>query len=184
MTAIDWTIRAARADDRQALASFSCANRAIPWEAEVEDFIQKQALDAWAGAPGAVDDDPRLLLALTRAGELFGVAAHEKAMLNIADGHSLTATHLVVVAVATTWQGRRFSTGERCSDVLMSAVMTDISQRVPPRYARVFATVHDENHRSLALLRRHGLVSEMTRVEGQPYRRPITAHRPPQDRHR
>jgi hypothetical protein len=33
----------------------------------------------------------------------------------------------------------------------MSAVMTDVSSRLPPRDARVFAVVHEDNHRSLAV---------------------------------
>lgn len=57
--------------------------------------------------------------------------------------------------------------------------MTDIAQRVPPRDARVFAVVHEDNERSIALCKRHGLVAEMSRPNGLPqYRRLITEHRP------
>jgi len=94
------------------------------------------------------------------------------------------ATKLEVVAVATAWQGRRFEEGAvdrpRVSDVVMSAVMTDVSARVPPRDARVFAVVHEENSRSLALCRRYGLVLEMTRPDPS-YRRLVTDHRPPKE---
>jgi hypothetical protein len=40
----------------------------------------------------------------------------------------------------------------RASDVIMSAVMADIEHRVPPRHARVFAVVHEDNARMLALI--------------------------------
>lgn len=176
MTPPDWLIRAGRAADRSLLSSFCCADAAHPWQTEVEQFIQKQLLDEWALAPGATDDDPRLLLGFTGQGELFGVAAHEKVVLQRSGRPSFAATKLEVVAVATAWQGRRFASGERVSDVLMSAVMTDVARRIPPRDARVFAIVHEDNHRSLSLLRRHGLVEEMSRPHPQ-YRRPVTAHR-------
>lgn len=41
------------------------------------------------------------------------------------------ATKLEVAAIARPWQGHHFSTGEYASDVLMSAVMTDVSARMP-----------------------------------------------------
>lgn len=173
----EWHIRAARPADRDALSSFRCADPARPWEGEVEDFVQKQLLDEWAFAPGAVDDDPRLLLGFAATGDLFGVAAHEKVILQRGDGGGIAATKLEVLAIASAWQGRRFRSGERASDVLLAAVMSDVARRVPPRDARVFAIVHEDNRRSLALLRRHGLVEEMTRPHPR-YRRPVTAHRP------
>jgi hypothetical protein len=54
--------------------------------------------------------------------------------------------------------------------------MTDVSARVPPRDARVFAVVQD-NHRSLALCERYGLVEEISRPHPD-YRRLVTSHRP------
>ncbi len=61
----------------------------------------------------------------------------------------------------------------------MSAAMTDISTRVPPRDARVFAVVHEDNVRSIALCKRHGLVAEMSRATDlSRYRRLVTAHHP------
>ncbi|WP_432839291.1 hypothetical protein [Dactylosporangium sp. CA-092794] len=51
MTEPEWLVRAGRADDREILASFSCADLAHAWELEVEHFIQKQLLDEWALAP-------------------------------------------------------------------------------------------------------------------------------------
>ena len=60
--------------------------------------------------------------------------------------------------------------------ILMSAVMTDVSSRVPPRDARVYAIVHEDNHRSLAVCRRHGLTEEMSRPHPS-YRRVVTPHR-------
>ena len=79
--------------------------------------------------------------------------------------------------VARTARGPEESEGPRVSDVVMSAVMTDVSARVPPRDARVFAVVHEENARSLALCKRYGLVREMTRPDPS-YRRLVTDHRP------
>lgn len=67
------------------------------------------------------------------------------------------------MGVALKWQGHSFPEGERASDVLKSAVMTDVSARAPARDARVYAIVHEDNHRSLALCRRHGLTEEMSR---------------------
>jgi hypothetical protein len=77
--------------------------------------------------------------------------------------------------VGLKWQGQQFPTGDRPSDILMSAVMTDVSARVPPRDARVFAIVHEDNHRSIALCR-HGLSEEMSRPHPS-YRRIVTPHR-------
>ena len=176
MTEPEWLIRPGRESDSFLLANFRCADHAYLWQTEVEDFVRKQLLRDWALAPGAVDDDPRLLLGFTAEGELFGVAAHEKVILQRNSGAIFAATKIEVVAIAADWQGRRFVTGERASDVLMSAVMVDVRRRVPPRDARVFAIVHEDNHRSLSLLRRHGLVDELSRPDPQ-YRRPITPHR-------
>jgi len=150
--------------------------RRLAWQLEVERFIQGELIE-WSFDPYAASGDPRLLLAFVRATrELFGVGAHEREILEGPDGATFAATKIEVLAVASAWQGRRFGTGERASDVLMSAVMTDVSIRVPPRDARVFALVHEENVRSLALCRRHGLVEEMSRPHPD-YRRIVTRHR-------
>jgi hypothetical protein len=171
----EWRIRSARLTDRELLASFACAEPIVRWQVEVEQFIRTQLID-WTFDPHAVGGDPRLLLAFVAAtSELFGVAPHERVVLENANAQ-FNATKLEVVAIATAWQGHRFHTGERASDVLMSAVMTDISARVPPRDARVFAVLHQDNHRSLALCRRHGLVEEMSRPHPD-YRRVVTAHK-------
>src|SRR5712692_9841403 len=138
MSESEWRIRSGRPADRDLLASFACADPAVDFEVEVEDYIRAHLID-WTFAPGAADDDPRLLLAfVNEAEELFGVAAHERVSLRANDGTLFNATKLEVAAIARPWQGRRFSTGERASDVLMSAVMTDVSARIPPRNARVF----------------------------------------------
>jgi hypothetical protein len=176
MSEPEWHIRSGQPSDRDLLAAFVCADPAVDFEAEVEQFIRTQLID-WAFDPHAADGDPRLLLAfITASGELFGVAAHERVMLGVGETR-FDATKLEVAAVARPWQGHRFSTGERASDVLMSAVMTDVSARTPPRYARVFGIVHRDNHRSVALCRRHGLVEEMSSPDPS-YRRLITEHRP------
>jgi RimJ/RimL family protein N-acetyltransferase len=58
----------------------------------------------------------------------------------------------------------------------MSAAMTDIAARRPPRDARVYGVVHEDNVKSLALCRRHGLVYELDRSE-RGYIRLVTEHR-------
>jgi hypothetical protein len=162
MTGLGWHVRSGSPDDRKLLASFACADLAVRWQAEVEQFIQAQLID-WAFDPHADSGDPRLLLAFTTAGDLFGVAAQERVILRAGDAVSFPATKLEVVGIALEWQGRPLTTGERASDILMSAVMTDVSSRVPPRDARVYAIVHEDNHRSLAVCRRHGFTEEMSR---------------------
>jgi hypothetical protein len=176
MSKPEWLIRSGQPNDRPLLAAFACADPAVDFEVQVEDFIRTQLID-WSFDPHAASGDPRLLLAfITATGELFGVAAHERVTLG--DGETtFDATKLEVAAIARPWQGHRFSTGERASDVLMSAVMTDVSARVPPRDARVFGIIHRDNHRSLALCRRHGLVEEMSSPDPS-YRRLMTEHRP------
>ncbi len=172
MTVEGWHIRSGSPSDRELLASFACAGHAVRWQAEVGQFIQAQLAD-WAFDPHASAGDPRLLLAFTTAGDLFGVAAHERVTLRARDT-SFPATKLEVLGLALKWQGRSFPTGERASDVLMSAVMTDVSSRVPPRDVRVYAIVHEDNHRSLAVCRRHA--EEMSRPHPA-YRRIVTPHK-------
>lgn len=104
-----------------------------------------------------------------------GGGAHERTQLRYGRRKAFAATKLEVVAIARNWQGQRFKSGERVSDVLLSAVMTDVADRVPPRYARVFAIVHAKNLRSLTLCVRHGLVEELSQVDPG-YRRLVTAH--------
>jgi hypothetical protein len=84
MTGAGWHIRPGSPDDRKLLASFACADLAVRWQAEVEQFIQAQLID-WAFDPHADAGDPRLLLAFTTAGDLFGVAAHERVILRAGD---------------------------------------------------------------------------------------------------
>lgn len=73
----------------------------------------------------------------------------------------------------------RGDTGEvyRAFDTVTGpAVMTDVSARVPPRDVRVFAPVREDNKRSIALCRPHGLVEEMSRPHPE-YRRIVTPHK-------
>jgi hypothetical protein len=171
-----WRARAATKRDRALLAKFVCADARHRWSVEVEQFIRDQVLD-WALAEGAAEDDPRLLLVLDRrADSLIGVAAHERVFLGTSDAEKISATKLYVVAVSSAWQGKRFATGERASDVVMSAAMADIAARRPPRDARVYGVVHEDNVKSLALCRRHGLVHELDRNE-RGYIRLVTEHR-------
>jgi len=176
MSQSEWLVRVARKKDRALLMRFSCADIAVPWEAEVEAYVRQSLFD-WAFDTFAKENDPRLLLVFHRkSGDLVGVAAHERTTLRYGKQRAFAATKLEVVALSRTWQGARFKTGERTSDVLMSAVMSDVAGRVPPRDARVFAVVHEENARSIAVCRRHGLVEELSQVHVS-YRRLVTVHR-------
>jgi hypothetical protein len=83
------------------------------------------------------------------------------------------ATKLYVAALDKDWQGKRLRSGERASDVLMNALLIDVRNRVPKRDARIFALVHEDNLRSIALCKRHGLTQEMSRQSPQ-YRSLIT----------
>jgi hypothetical protein len=170
-----WRIRAARKSDRAKLKGFECARDASRAQVEVENFVRFQVFD-WAFEPRAQDGDPRLLLLLDDRFDLIGVAAHERKTLKAPDGETFPASKLEVVALSKAWQGKAFSDGTRASDVLMSALMKDISGRVPPRDARVFALVHEDNKASIKLLKRYGLVYAMDRLD-KAYLRLITAHR-------
>jgi hypothetical protein len=172
-----WLVRAARntVRDRRLLEKFSCGRSAF-WTAETEDFIRAKLFD-WVFAPGAADDDPRLLLVFERSSKvLVGIAAHERVTLKYGTSEPFPATKLKVAALTSNWQGKTFQTRPRASDVLMSAVLQDVSNRVPKRDARIFAVVHEDNIRSLALCRRHGLVEELSRPDPK-YRRLVTKHR-------
>ena len=117
-----------------------------------------------------------MLLVFAREGdELVGVAAHERVSMKGATGRPYPATKLEVLAVVSAWQGKKFPTGERVSDVVMSAVMADVSRRRPPRDARVFAVVHRDNTRSLALCIRHGLTNHLSSPDPY-YQRVVTPH--------
>jgi hypothetical protein len=81
MTEPEWHIRTGRPADRDLLAGFTCADPALGWQVEVERFVRTQLID-WTFDPHAVSGDPRLLLAFVAATEeLFGVAAHERVVL-------------------------------------------------------------------------------------------------------
>jgi hypothetical protein len=60
MTGAGWRIRPGNPGDRELLASFACADPAVRWQVDVEQFIQTQLTD-WAFDPHASDGDPRLL---------------------------------------------------------------------------------------------------------------------------
>jgi hypothetical protein len=114
-----------------------------------------------------------LLLLDRNGGELVGLAAHAKTALRYGDNLPFAATKLEVAALSNKWQGKKLSSGERASDVLMSALLADVRARVPKRDARIFGVVHEDNSRSIALCKRHGLTQELTRPSPA-YRRLIT----------
>ncbi len=176
MNDLQWLVRPAVASDRAALQAFSCAQPGAPWEEEVEAFVRDRLWE-WASDPRAKSNDPRLLLLLESAtGNLLGVAAHEKIVLLGPGKKEFAASRLHLLAIVRDWQGRRFGSGERVSDVMFSAALKDITDRVPPRHARVFAVVHEKNERSLKACRRHGFTEELDRVSPA-YRRLLTAHK-------
>jgi aspartokinase len=131
----------------------------------VEVEIRDNLVD-WALAPGAAADKPTILLVFdTASGELVAVAAHERQFLGTSALDKVAATKIHLAAVAKKWQGKAFSSGERVSHVVMNAVLTDIATHVPPRDPRVFAIVHENNHKSRALCKRFRLVKELLRSD-------------------
>lgn len=70
MNGAGWHVRPGSPDDRKLLASFACADLAVRWQAEVEQFIQAQLID-WVFDLHADAGDPRLLLAFTTPGDLL-----------------------------------------------------------------------------------------------------------------
>jgi RimJ/RimL family protein N-acetyltransferase len=178
VSAVEWSVRSIRRTrrDRDRLASFSCADPGIDWQVEVEDFVRNELYE-WRYAALAQADDSRVLLVF-RDEELIGVVAHERIHLQHQE-EAFVATKLEVVALARRWQGRRFASGERASDVLLSAVMTDVASRVPPRFARVLAVIHEANVRSIEVCKRHGFTEELSRSDQlRSYRRLVTEHKP------
>jgi hypothetical protein len=71
-------VRPAAQRDQKVLAAFRCANPAVPWQVEVEVFIQRDVLK-WALDPFAAESDPRLLLVFDRrSNELVGMGARRR----------------------------------------------------------------------------------------------------------
>ncbi|HEX8081698.1 MAG TPA: hypothetical protein VF557_15915 [Jatrophihabitans sp.] len=156
-----WQVRAACAEDAELVKAFRCADPRAAYELEAERFITTTVL-AWGLDPYAASGDPRLLLLFDKAsGALVGLVAHEQSTLAANDGREFLASKVEVAAVASAWQGKRFSDGTRVSDVLMSALVADITARVPGRDARMWAYVHTENVRSIAMCRRAGMLNEL-----------------------
>lgn len=170
-----WLVRKARAGDRERLQQFRCASDGEEWETEVERIINDSLLK-WAQSERALQVDGRLLLLIDReSGDIVGVVAHELCDLTNGKEH-FEATFLKVIAIASKWQGKTFSTGERVSDVLGSMAMEDIARRRPRRDSWVWAKVDERNEKALRLCRRFGLTHEMSQRD-PPYRRLITANR-------
>jgi hypothetical protein len=176
MTETAWVVRVADESDRKLLKRFSCADPKVRWSLEVQEEIRWRLLD-WAKEGAATEYDSRVLLVFDRASQkLVGVAAHERVFLGTTEADKIAATKLHLVGVAKAWQGKSFSTRERVSRVVMNAMMTDIAARVPSRDARLYAIVHEDNVRSLALCKRFGLVHEIERLDPH-YVRLVTASR-------
>jgi hypothetical protein len=175
MTSSAWRVRVATEKDRKLLARFRCATGTAAWEREVELEVRSYLLD-WAFAEGAAVDTPTILMVFDIAsGDLVALGAHERQFLGTSALDRVSATKIHLVAVAKKWQGNSFPTGERVSDVVMNAVLTDIATHVPPRDPRVFAIVHERNAKSIALCARFGLVKEIMR-QNPDYRILVTEH--------
>jgi RimJ/RimL family protein N-acetyltransferase len=145
-------LRAARAEDAEALAGFSCSTG--PWfEEEVQHHIRHDAL-ARADEP---DDDYRLVL-FEQDAELWAVGAHRLEWLVLRDGSHVPLTHLAALALSIDHQGSVASDGRRYADIALSGLLDDALRH--RRERMVFALVALENVRSQRLCRRHGLVFE------------------------
>lgn len=153
----NWTFRVGQSQDCDALSRFRCSgpNSKI-WDIEVERFIQESLCD-WVFAA----EDAQMILMEDSKGTLTGVAAYQEISI-MKSLMPLKATELTLVALGNETQGKTSSDGKRASDLLMSAVLTDINTHIPPRSHHVFATVHKDNVRSLTLCRRHNLTRELS----------------------
>lgn len=161
-----YSVREAAEADTHLLAAFSCcSHRPRNYQVEVESYIRSNLWD-WVNAPEAQHDDPRLLLVVAENGDLIAVGAHE-----IKRHHELTGSPRVrwieLVAVATPYQGKRSPDGNRYSDIMLSAVLTDIDNRRRDDIG-VRGRVHYDNLPSLRLLNRFGF-KHFTDVAGTAY---------------
>ncbi|MET0793108.1 MAG: hypothetical protein ABW061_16430 [Polyangiaceae bacterium] len=107
----------------------------------------------------------------------MGVAAHEGQFVGTHALDKVPATKIYLAAASSKWRGKKLSNGDQVSHVVMSAVLTDVATRVPPRDARIFAIVDEQNTRSLALCKRFGLVKELQRSNPS-YVILVTHHQP------
>jgi hypothetical protein len=146
-------VRLAVASDEELLREFRCST-GVWYEDLVERYVTERALAR------ALDGhlDFRLLLFETDAEDLLAVGAHHWRAYEVG-GATVDGSYLVVAAIALPFQGARLETGERLSDFVMNALLSDASDR--GRGDLVTALVARENARSLALCRRFGIDAEL-----------------------
>lgn len=144
-------MRAATPADVVVFERFECAAAGNSWDLDVQNQIQEKLVQWTFQGAAAAKDSQALLVLVEPSGEPVAVAAYELYGPGINLGtERFDAVRLYVLAVANEWQGRSFDDGERVSHILMSAVLSDISDRHPGH--RVFGRVHKDNVRSLKLL--------------------------------
>lgn len=162
-------MRTAEKQDQDLLQGFTCSTGSAH-ETEVEAFIRNDLL-AWATAPGAAVDDPRVLLLLDEANpdHLVAVAAHERLTELLHRGKPMAGTKIQVIAVALTERGSRIA-GRRPGDIAFEALLQDLRNRNPQRGPVIAAVVSEMNTPSLALCDRQGLVVSVTRSPGYVWR--------------
>jgi hypothetical protein len=149
-------VRDARESDEEALAEFRCSTG--PWfEDEVERHIRDQAL-----ARALERDVFGYRLRLLEEGErLCAVGAHQPEELMLATG-PITATRLVVLALALEYQGSVTATGARYADLALTALMFHalVREGLFRGVGVLTSLVAVDNIRSQRLCRRVGLTSE------------------------
>jgi hypothetical protein len=146
-------VRLAVASDEELLRQFRCST-GVWYEDLVERFVTERAL----ARALAAHLDFRLLLFETDAEGLLAVGAHHLRAYEVG-GTALDGTYLVVAAIALPFQGAELETGERLSDFVMNALLSDAGDC--GRGDLVTALVARENARSLALCRRFGIDAEL-----------------------
>lgn len=169
MTPTALVVRIADEHDQDLLRGFTCSTGSVH-ETEVESFIQKGLL-AWAAAPGAEVDDPRVLLLLNEANpdHLVAVAAHERLTELRLRGEPLAGTKIQVIAISLAERGGRIA-GRRLGDIAFEALLRDIRSCNPQRGPAIAAVVSELNAPSLALCDRQGLTVSVARSPGYVWR--------------
>jgi len=134
--------------DAAALRRFECASDTW-YEREVEDYIRRNLAEAVAnGRRVIVFDDETEIVALTEHHPEYDPS-----------GSGLVISWLSVVAIRIDRQGSILPTGQRLSDSVLSALISDALME-PGRAPVVAAYVAAENIRSRRICGRAGLVEE------------------------
>jgi ribosomal protein S18 acetylase RimI-like enzyme len=150
-------MRDATERDAPRLSRFNCSRGAIH-EDEVQQFVRQQAI----GWMLATKREHRLFVVLEQA-RLIAVAGCSAETLLIQEDdvrfRSKVVTRLQVLALSLKDQGRTCSDGRRISDLVIASLMTE-ALGANERHT-LTALVAKDNLRSIALLERHGLRSQI-----------------------